>query len=228
MRYLLQIFTEANCLELSLLMSVLLTDSASISRITNAAIRTSSLQLCRQLRNGLKDMTRWSFQECLGYRSFFINLQPQIYLLDNFVLQKEAIPFVESKFQGQPGVQFLNNKAVATKNVRKLFFGEFRKIFIFLFILQTQGIKKEDGELIGANSVHRMKRSDSIRSSAGIHSSPNKFDDMLRKSKTELNLSVKKRPPVEQQGGSVSHGTVTPNSAGPTNHSQDNSNCVLM
>lgn len=92
-RYLLQIFTEANCLEVSLLLSVLLMDSGSISRITNAATRNGSLQLCRQLRNGLKDMTRWSFQECLGYRSFFINLQPQIYQLDNFVLQKEAIPF---------------------------------------------------------------------------------------------------------------------------------------
>lgn len=92
-RYLLQIFTEANCLEVSLLLSVLLMDSGSISRITNAATRNGSLQLCRQLRNGLKDMTRWSFQECLGYRAFFINLQPQIYQLDNYVLQKEAIPF---------------------------------------------------------------------------------------------------------------------------------------
>lgn len=92
-RYLLQIFTEANCLEVSLLLSVLLMDTGSISRITNAATRNGSLQLCRQLRNGLKDMTRWSFQECLGYRAFFINLQPQIYQLDNYVLQKEAIPF---------------------------------------------------------------------------------------------------------------------------------------
>lgn len=92
-RYLLQIFTEANCLEVSLLLAVLLMDSGSISRITNAATRNGSLQLCRQLRNGLKDMTRWSFQECLGYRAFFINLQPQIYQLDNYVLQKEAIPF---------------------------------------------------------------------------------------------------------------------------------------
>lgn len=92
-RYLLQIFTEANCLEVAMLLSVLLMDSGSISRITNAATRNGSLQLCRQLRNGLKDMTRWSFQECLGYRVFFINLQPQIYQLDNYVLEKEAIPF---------------------------------------------------------------------------------------------------------------------------------------
>lgn len=64
-RYLLQIFTEANCLDLSLLLSILLLDAASVSRITNSAIRSGSLAICRQLRNGLKDITRWSFQEWL-------------------------------------------------------------------------------------------------------------------------------------------------------------------
>lgn len=63
LRYLLQIFTEASCLEFSLLISMLLMDAASICRITNTAIRTGSLAICRQLRNGLKDVTRWSFHE---------------------------------------------------------------------------------------------------------------------------------------------------------------------
>lgn len=63
LRYLLQIFTEASCLDFSLIISILLLDAASISRITNTAIRTESLPTCRQLRNGLKDITRWSFQE---------------------------------------------------------------------------------------------------------------------------------------------------------------------
>lgn len=62
-RYLLQLFTEAGCLDLSLLLSILLLDAASVGRITNSAIRSGSLQICRQLRNGLKDITRWSFQE---------------------------------------------------------------------------------------------------------------------------------------------------------------------
>ncbi|KAL1395671.1 hypothetical protein pipiens_011073 [Culex pipiens pipiens] len=92
MRYLLQIFTEANCYEFSLLLSVLLLDVASVCRITNAAIRSKSLVVCRQLRNGLKDMTRWSFNECLGYRPFMIALQPQLSVLDKFVIQQEAIP----------------------------------------------------------------------------------------------------------------------------------------
>lgn len=62
-RYLLQIFTEACCFDFALLLSIILMDSASISRITSSAIRSESLAICRQLRNGLKDVTRWSFQE---------------------------------------------------------------------------------------------------------------------------------------------------------------------
>lgn len=62
-RYLLQIFTEASCLDFALLLSIILMDAASISRITSSAIRSGSLGICRQLRNGLKDITRWSFQE---------------------------------------------------------------------------------------------------------------------------------------------------------------------
>ncbi|XP_059616429.1 guanine nucleotide exchange factor subunit Rich-like [Phlebotomus argentipes] len=124
MRYLLQIFTEAGCLEFSLLLSILLLDAASICRITNAAVRTGSLQLCRQLRNGLKDIMRWSFQECLGYRSFAITLQPQIYQLDKFVLQKESIPplqFVSySPTQSFPMTQIPSSDKVdpATKNTQ--------------------------------------------------------------------------------------------------------------
>lgn len=62
-RYLLQIFTEACCFDFALLLSIILLDAASVSRITNSAIRSGSLAICRQLRNGLKDVTRWSFQE---------------------------------------------------------------------------------------------------------------------------------------------------------------------
>lgn len=98
-RYLLQIFIEANCLEYSLVLSILLLDAASISRITNTAIRSGSLPACRQIRNALKDITRWSFHECFGYRNFMMKLQPQINLLDQFVIQQESIPFVRSELE---------------------------------------------------------------------------------------------------------------------------------
>lgn len=120
-RYLLQIFTEGCCFDFALLLSIILLDAASISRITHSAIRSGSLSVCRQLRNGLKDITRWSFQEwcvgnahvaqlsgalthslsfhfSLGYRPFMIILQPQVSLLDKFVIAQESIP-----------IHFINN-----------------------------------------------------------------------------------------------------------------------
>lgn len=92
MRYMLQIFTEANCLDFSLLLSILLLDSTSVSRVCHAAIRSASLSICRQLKNGLKDLTRWSFNECLGYRSFMLGCSEEIASLDRFVTQQESIP----------------------------------------------------------------------------------------------------------------------------------------
>lgn len=90
-RYLLQIFTEANWLDYSLVLSILLLDAASISRITDTAIRSSSLIASRQLRNALKEITRWSFNEGFGYRAFMLKLQPQISALDQYVIRQESM-----------------------------------------------------------------------------------------------------------------------------------------
>lgn len=90
-RYLLQLFSEADCSELSILLSIMLLDKASVSRITNKAIRSESLILCRKLRNGLKDLTRWSLFDCLGYQKFMLSLKSDISLLDNFVIREESI-----------------------------------------------------------------------------------------------------------------------------------------
>ncbi|KAG5682756.1 hypothetical protein PVAND_012089 [Polypedilum vanderplanki] len=91
LRYLLQLFNEGDCLEFSLLLSIMLLDKAAVVRITNKAIRSNSLILCRKLRNGLKDITRWSLYECLGYQSFMLSLKSQISILDNFVIREESI-----------------------------------------------------------------------------------------------------------------------------------------
>ncbi|CRL02358.1 CLUMA_CG015322, isoform A [Clunio marinus] len=90
LRYLLQLFTEGDCLEFSLLLSIMLLDKASVLRITNKAIRSNSLILCRKLRNGLKDITRWSLYD-LGYQSFMLSLKSQISVLDNFIIREESI-----------------------------------------------------------------------------------------------------------------------------------------
>lgn len=242
-RYLLQIFTEANCLEVSLLLSVLLMDSGSISRITNAATRNGSLQLCRQLRNGLKDMTRWSFQECLGYRAFFINLQPQIYQLDNYVLQKEAIPFPtpvalsqvhaigQHSNTGHRGS--LPNNSVS---VRGSLDGEGELLKVLLFQAQFKG----------RVPVGQFKRSDSVRSAGHnqmrqgtVGVGPSGPAMGMRKSKTELSINVtkKKNEPNRVTGDGGAGGAMMANVAIDTQSSSgdlikgngsEQSNCALM
>ncbi|KAL7028647.1 hypothetical protein ACKWTF_005937 [Chironomus riparius] len=107
LRYLLQLFIEGDCLEFSLLLSIMLLDKAAVVRITNKAIRSNSLILCRKLRNGLKDITRWSLYECLGYQSFMLSLKSQISILDNFVIREESI---------SPVLAMMNNKETLTEH----------------------------------------------------------------------------------------------------------------
>ncbi|XP_011193107.2 guanine nucleotide exchange factor subunit Rich [Zeugodacus cucurbitae] len=84
-RYLLQLFIEANCTDYALVLSILLQDAASIGRIINVMIRSESLLTCQRIDGALKRLTQWSFdRECL-YRPFMISLQPHIYHLDQYI-----------------------------------------------------------------------------------------------------------------------------------------------
>ncbi|XP_054731695.1 guanine nucleotide exchange factor subunit Rich [Anastrepha obliqua] len=84
-RYLLQLFIEANCTDYALVLSILLQDAASIGRIINVMIRSESLITCQRIDGALKRLTQWSFdRECL-YRPFMISLQPHIYHLDQYI-----------------------------------------------------------------------------------------------------------------------------------------------
>lgn len=84
-RYLLQLFIEANCIDYALVLSILLQDAASIGRIINVVIRSESHLTCQRIDGALKRLTQWSFdRECL-YRPFMISLQPHIYHLDQYI-----------------------------------------------------------------------------------------------------------------------------------------------
>lgn len=84
-RYLLQLFIEANCIDFALVLSILLQDASSIGRIINVLTRSESVATCCRIQNALKRVALWSFDmECV-YRSFMISLQPHIYLLDQFI-----------------------------------------------------------------------------------------------------------------------------------------------
>lgn len=85
LRYLLQLFIEANCVDFALVLSILLQDASSIGRIINVLTRSESVATCCRIQNALKRVALWSFEtECI-YRSFMISLQPHIYLLDQFI-----------------------------------------------------------------------------------------------------------------------------------------------
>ncbi|XP_073843768.1 guanine nucleotide exchange factor subunit Rich [Musca autumnalis] len=85
LRYLLQLFIEANCVDFAIVLSILLQDASSIGRIINVLTRTEPVSTCCSIQNALKRVALWSFDmECV-YRSFMISLQPHIYLLDQFI-----------------------------------------------------------------------------------------------------------------------------------------------
>lgn len=91
LRYLLQIFFEADCFDFSLLISVLLLDSNSVARICNAALRLpNALLVARQLRKGLKELTRWTLHECYTYRNFMLSCRDELKLLEHFVSQHDS------------------------------------------------------------------------------------------------------------------------------------------
>ncbi|KAM7355104.1 guanine nucleotide exchange factor subunit Rich [Cochliomyia hominivorax] len=85
-RYLLQLFIEANCIDFALVLSILLQDAASVGRIINVVIRSESLAACGRIQTSLKHVAQWSFDIDCVYRPFMISLQPHINLLDQFIL----------------------------------------------------------------------------------------------------------------------------------------------
>ncbi|ALC44865.1 Rich [Drosophila busckii] len=86
LRYLLQLFIEANCTDYALMLSMLLQDAASISRIVNVVIRSESVGACRRIEAALKQLSQSTFDNASSlYRSFVMTLQPHIYLLEQYI-----------------------------------------------------------------------------------------------------------------------------------------------
>ncbi|EDV41297.1 uncharacterized protein Dana_GF23489, isoform C [Drosophila ananassae] len=86
LRYLLQLFIEANCTDYALVLSILLQDAASISRIVNGIIRSESVLTCRRMEAALKQLSQSTFEHSGSlYRGFVLTLQPHIYLLEQYI-----------------------------------------------------------------------------------------------------------------------------------------------
>ncbi|XP_066249588.1 guanine nucleotide exchange factor subunit Rich isoform X2 [Euwallacea similis] len=98
LRYLLQLFMEASCLEWSLLISVLLRDAMAVLRTVNAAkSQDQSIESVSRLRQGLLILNYWTNAECLGYKAFMLAIQNQMSVLARIL---------ETKIQHQQIVEY--------------------------------------------------------------------------------------------------------------------------
>lgn len=89
LRYLLQLFMEASCLEWSLLISILLRDAMAVLRTINAAKSPDqSAEAVARLKQGLHLLNYWIGTECLGYMPFIATIHNQISVLGNILASK--------------------------------------------------------------------------------------------------------------------------------------------
>ncbi|XP_026678663.1 RAB6A-GEF complex partner protein 1, partial [Diaphorina citri] len=93
LRYLLQIFMEAGCLDWTFIIAVLLRDAMAIHRISNAArSHEQSYEAVLRLRDGFVSLCQWSNSECLGYKPFMIAVQAQLTILNKLLTLKHNAP----------------------------------------------------------------------------------------------------------------------------------------
>ncbi|CAG9764875.1 unnamed protein product [Ceutorhynchus assimilis] len=89
LRYLLQLFMEASCLEWSLLISVLLRDAMAVLRTVNAAkSQDQSIESVSRLRQGVLILNYWTNTQCLGYKAFMLAIQNQMSVLTRILETK--------------------------------------------------------------------------------------------------------------------------------------------
>ncbi|XP_067001739.2 guanine nucleotide exchange factor subunit Rich [Anabrus simplex] len=102
LRYLLQIFMEASCLEWALIISVLLRDVMAVLRATNAARSPDQvLESVLRLKEGLVQLIQWSNSECLGYKPFMVAIQNQLGVLNKLLSTKQLQHLQQKQLQQQ-------------------------------------------------------------------------------------------------------------------------------
>ncbi|XP_026464299.1 RAB6A-GEF complex partner protein 1-like [Ctenocephalides felis] len=89
LRYLLQMFMEAGCLEWALIIAVILQDAMAVLRTSSAAkSNEQSIENVCRLRDGLNSICQWAQSECLGYVPFILAIQNQISVLNRLLSVK--------------------------------------------------------------------------------------------------------------------------------------------
>lgn len=93
LRYLLQLLSDAGCLQWALLVSILLRDAMAVYRLVNAARSTDqSYEAVLRLRDDILTLHHWSSTDCLGYKPFMTVVQGQAASLNKILASKNHNP----------------------------------------------------------------------------------------------------------------------------------------
>ncbi|XP_070563112.1 guanine nucleotide exchange factor subunit RIC1-like isoform X2 [Ptychodera flava] len=92
LRYLQKIFSEATCLEWSLLLAVVLRDPVAVTSVVNTASMTECpLEMIGRMREALSFLELWADTECPGYRPFLYSLKDQAQVLTAIVNSESTV-----------------------------------------------------------------------------------------------------------------------------------------
>ncbi|XP_071528782.1 guanine nucleotide exchange factor subunit Rich isoform X3 [Panulirus ornatus] len=91
LRYLLQVFLEAGCLEWSVVVAVVLRDALAVLRVvTLARAPDVPAQVIIRLTTGLQDLLHFTNTECLGYQNFLGAIMSQVKVLERLASTRDS------------------------------------------------------------------------------------------------------------------------------------------
>lgn len=96
LRYLLQLFTEADCLDWALVLALILRDAMAVLRLVSMARsalngcqpsnQAATIEIVTRLRDGLLALSHWAETDCQGYRPFMNVIYGQVGILTKLIL----------------------------------------------------------------------------------------------------------------------------------------------
>lgn len=101
LRYLLQLFTEADCLDWALILALILRDAMAVLRLVSMArsalnnsqlaSQAATIEVVTRLRDGLLALSHWAETDCQGYRQFMNVIYGQVGILTKLILPNNGL-----------------------------------------------------------------------------------------------------------------------------------------
>lgn len=102
LRYLLQLFTEADCLDWALILAVTLRDAMAVLRLVSMmrsalnscqpSNQAATIEVVTRLRDALLALSHWAETDCQGYRPFMNVIYGQVGILTKLILPQSNGP----------------------------------------------------------------------------------------------------------------------------------------